>query len=138
MNVGKTGEDAVAEWLASNGAQVLYQRWRWQGGEIDTIALAADTLLFVEVKTRQRANLDADGLLAITPAKQAKIVSTAALFLAKHPHLDDYPCRFDVAIVRHQPIDRPIFGKPLYVCSDVTTGKNLLLINYITGAFDAC
>ncbi len=137
MNSGKQGEEVVAQWLISKGVKVLHQRWRWRRGEIDLIGLEGNTLLFIEVKTRDRSNLDADGLLAITPQKQAKIVGTAELFLVKYPHLAEQPCRFDVAIVRHQSIQREIVGEPLYVCTDLTTGKRLLLIDYIMGAFDA-
>jgi putative endonuclease len=136
MDTGKKGEEVVAQWLMSRGGRVLHQRWRWKRGEIDLIAIESDTLLFIEVKTRNRSNWDADGLLAITPQKQARIVRTAELFLLKHPHLAEQPCRFDVAIVRHQPMNRSIVGTPLHILADLTTGKHLLLIDYIPGAFD--
>jgi putative endonuclease len=136
MNTGKQGEEVVAQWLVARGGKILHQRWRWKRGEIDLIAIESDTLLFIEVKTRNRSNWDADGLLAITPQKQARIVSTAQLFLLKHPHLAEQPCRFDVAIVRHQPINKSIPIIPLHLMADITTGKNLLLIDYISGAFD--
>ena len=135
MNTGKQGEEVVAQWLISCGGEILHHRWRWRSGEIDLIGIESDVLLFIEVKTRNRSNWDADGLLAITPQKQAKILTTAELFLAKYPHLADYPCRFDVAIVRHQPVCQSIVGTPLHVMT-VPTGR-LLLIDYITGAFDA-
>jgi putative endonuclease len=114
MNTGKKGEEVVAQWLIARGGKVLHQRWRWKRGEIDLIAIESDTLLFIEVKTRNRSNWDADGLLAITPQKQAKIVRTAQLFLLKYPHLAEQPCRFDVAIVRHQPMNRSILGTPIF------------------------
>jgi putative endonuclease len=136
MDTGKKGEEVVAQWLISRGGKILHQRWRWKRGEIDLIAIESDTLLFIEVKTRNRSNWDADGLLAITPQKQAKIVTTAQLFLLKHPHLAEQPCRFDVAIVRHQPIGRLIDQTPLHVFTDLVTNHQLLLIDYITGAFD--
>jgi putative endonuclease len=155
MNTGKQGEEVVAQWLTNRGVKILYHRWRWKRGEIDLIAIAgadsklgeSDTLLFIEVKTRNRANWDADGLLAITLQKQATIVRTAELFLLKHPHLAEYPCRFDVAIVRHQPIakgrsslrttnDRAIVGTPLEIVTDLAIGEQLLLLDYITNAFD--
>jgi putative endonuclease len=136
MDTGKQGEEVVAQWLISRGGKVLHHRWRWKKGEIDLIAIESNTLLFIEVKTRNRSNWDADGLLAITPQKQARIVSTAQLFLIKHPHLAEQPCRFDVAIVRHQPISRSIPITPLYLVADITAGENLLLIDYIYGAFD--
>ncbi len=136
MDTGKKGEEVVAQWVVSRGGKILHQRWRWKRGEIDLIAVESNTLLFIEVKTRNRSNWDADGLLAITPQKQARIVSTAQLFLLKHPHLAEHPCRFDVAIVRHQPISSAISIPPLHIVADITTGTNLLLLDYLPGAFD--
>lgn len=136
MNTGKQGEEVVAQWLISRGGKILHHRWRWKKGEIDLIGMESSTLLFIEVKTRSRSNWDADGLLAVTPQKQARIVRTAELFLLKHPHLAEYPCRFDVAIVRHQPIHSSIVGTPLYLITDTASGEQLLLIDYIIGAFD--
>jgi putative endonuclease len=144
MNTGKQGEEVVAQWLTSRGGKILHHRWRWKRGEIDLIAIAnadsklceSDTLLFIEVKTRNRSNWDADGLLAITPQKQATIVRSAELFLLRHPHFAEYPCRFDVAIVRHQPLNREIFGTPLHIVADLPSGEHLLLLDYITSAFD--
>jgi putative endonuclease len=144
MNAGKQGEAVVAQWIVACGGKILHHRWRWQRGEIDLIALAVsdsklcdtETLLFIEVKTRDRSNWDTDGLLAIGPQKQAKILSTAAVFLLKEPHFADYPCRFDVAIVRHQPINREIVGTPLHVAKDLPSGKSWLVLDYIAGAFD--
>jgi putative endonuclease len=136
MDTGKQGEEVVAQWLKERGGEILHHRWRWKRGEIDLIAIEANILLFIEVKTRNRSNWDADGLLAITPQKQATIVRSAELFLLKHPHLAEYPCRFDVAIVRHQPISRAIVGTPLHVVADLDRGEQMLLLDYITGAFD--
>jgi putative endonuclease len=136
MNTGEKGEAVVAQWLSSRGSRILHQRWRSKRGEIDLIAIEADTLLFIEVKTRNPSNWDADGLLAITPQKQARIIHTAQLFLLKYPYLAEQPCRFDVAIVRYQPIGRSIDQTPLHVFTDLVTNHQLLLIDYITGAFD--
>ncbi len=136
MNTGKLGEEVVAQWLLARGGEIVARRWRWRRGEIDLIAIEADTLLFIEVKTRNRSNLDADGLLAVTPVKQAKIVTTAQLFLAQHSYLAEYPCRFDVAIVRHQPLHRAIVGTPLHNLTDLESGDRLLLLDYLANAFD--
>ncbi len=144
MNTGELGEEIVAEWLLARGAKVLHRRWRWRRGEIDLIAIASSdsklcdsgTILFIEVKTRNSRNWDADGLLAITPQKQARLFSSAELFLVKHPHLAEYPCRFDVAIVRHQPIGYPIDGAYLHILTDLAAGRYLLLLDYLPGAFD--
>jgi putative endonuclease len=136
MNTGELGEAVVAAWLGERGAKILYRRWRWRRGEIDLIAIESDTLLFVEVKTRTERNWDADGLLAITSQKQARLISSAELFLVKHPDFADYPCRFDVAIIRHQPLDRPIVGTYLYILTEPAASRSLLLLNYLPGAFE--
>lgn len=136
MNTGELGEEVVAQWLIASGAKILHRRWRWRRGEIDLIGIESDTLLFIEVKTRDRRNWDADGRLAITPQKQARLFNSAELFLVRHSPLAEYACRFDVAIVRNQSINQPIDGTYLHILTDLTAGRCLLLLDYLPGAFD--
>lgn len=110
---GEWGEQLVCRWLAQQHWQILERRWHCRWGEIDIIARScsssrdsqsgANRLAFVEVKTRQSRNWDADGRLAITPQKQQKLWKTAQIFLGKHPDLSELFCQFDVALVQCNP-----------------------------------
>ncbi|MGB7440182.1 MAG: YraN family protein [Coleofasciculaceae cyanobacterium] len=151
QQIGELGETLVARWLNQQNWEILHCRWRCRWGEIDLIAqgyLAQSEekiLAFVEVKTRSRGNWDADGLMAITLAKQAKLKQTARLFLAQHPEKQDFPCQFDVALVRYQqihstsltatsqplPVSSVELGQPVLVA-----GHQLILQDYIQLAFD--
>ncbi len=111
-------------------------------GQLNLLGLCSPILAFVEVKTRSRGNWDADGRLAITPSKQAKLWQTAELFLAEYPDLANLPCRFDVALVRYQRLRRSVveqtipvpavqIGQPI-----VVAGYQFILHEYIESAFD--
>jgi len=49
--IGRIGEDIAAKWLISNGYSVKEQNYLKKWGEIDIIALKAEKIHFVEVKT---------------------------------------------------------------------------------------
>ncbi|ASC72301.1 hypothetical protein XM38_032570 [Halomicronema hongdechloris C2206] len=102
-DLGRLGELLVADWLRHRGGELVAQRWHCRWGELDLVVRQPDSLLaFVEVKTRRQGNWDADGLMAITPQKQRKLWRAAQLFLIQQPQWQEWPCRFDVALVTCQ------------------------------------
>src|SRR3954447_20285063 len=94
---GKTGEDLAVEELERRGYAIVDRRWRNRSGEIDIVARDGETLVFVEVKTRDGAEFG-DGAEAITDAKRRRLVRLAVEYLARE-RIVDRPCRFDVVAV---------------------------------------
>ncbi len=95
--LGRKGEDRAARHLTKHGYRILERNYSTRSGEIDLIALDKETVVFVEVKTR---NSDAYGApeLAVTPQKQERMVK-AALAYIKYKKLHQVPCRFDVVAI---------------------------------------
>ncbi|MBD1844761.1 YraN family protein [Cyanobacteria bacterium FACHB-63] len=133
-NLGTSGEDFVADWLQSQGALILARQWTCRSGELDLVVKTSDEIVaFVEVKTRSRGNWDSDGMLSITPTKQRKLLTAARFFLLKHPHLAEFPCRFDVALVRYQARKRG--NQPFATTSPHLTKNQFSIQDYIRDAF---
>lgn len=149
--LGQAGESLVAQWLTGQGWQVLHRRWHCRWGELDLVARSPDgsSLALVEVKTRQANSLDRGGRLAITAAKQAKLIQAAEALLAACPELAELACRFDVAIVqvRSSPPTVTLTGSaaisgetaPHAVALGQVVaidGYRLVLVDYLANAFD--
>lgn len=81
--VGALGERLAAEHLSDLGLRIVARNWRCRYGELDVIAVdpAADTVIFVEVKTRTG---DGFGGLAqaVTEQKARRLRRLAGLWLA--------------------------------------------------------
>ncbi len=91
---GAAGEQAARDYLAGKGAAILEMNWRRPTGEIDIIARMKRTILVVEVKRRSGLRYGRPSE-AVTAAKRAHILRTAALYLQENA-LTDAPVRFDV------------------------------------------
>ncbi|MBM3284778.1 MAG: YraN family protein, partial [Candidatus Aminicenantes bacterium] len=78
--LGRSGEQAAIDYLKSKKYSIVERGFRFHRGEIDIIAYDKNTLVFVEVKTRQSREF---GLPeeSVTPAKQAQLRRLAEAYL---------------------------------------------------------
>ena len=107
MNRRKEGayyENLVAEYLKTQGYEILEKNYRCRIGEIDLIAKEGETLVFVEVKYRRDDKMG-NPKEAVNREKQKKISMTASYYLMRECGRMDIPCRFDVAAVLGEQIE---------------------------------
>ncbi|MDA0692186.1 MAG: YraN family protein [Nitrospinae bacterium] len=97
LDFGKKGEQAAASFLKKQGYRILKKNFSVSIGEIDLIAEHKDVLVFIEVKSRTDHSFGHPSM-AVTRAKQKKIVQTAQVFLMKHP-IKGRQVRFDVVSI---------------------------------------
>ena len=96
--LGAAGEDAVAEWYAANGYQVLARNWRCRQGELDLVVASGRTFVFCEVKSRTSEAFGAP-VEAVTRTKQLRLRRLAARWLDDEAPMRPRQIRFDVASV---------------------------------------
>jgi putative endonuclease len=96
--VGAYGERRAAAYLVNEaGMKVLARNWRCVEGELDIVALDAEAIVFVEVKTRRHDQFGPPAQ-AVVFAKRVRLRRLAAHWLAEHPiHTEEI--RFDVVSV---------------------------------------
>jgi putative endonuclease len=92
--LGERGEDAATAYLERAGLTVVERNWRCNSGEIDIVALDADTVVLVEVKTRRSVKAGTPEE-AVTPAKQRRYAKLAQAYL-QSAGIADVGVRFDV------------------------------------------
>jgi putative endonuclease len=98
--LGRYGEDRACEYLVSQGYQILDRNWRNTEGEIDIVGVLAQTLVFIEVKTRT-SNFSGNPLEAITRPKIQRLRRLAAGWCACR-QVKNCEVRFDaIAVMVH-------------------------------------
>ena len=95
--VGQQGESLACQYLTRQGYRVIARNYRTKLGEIDIVAEAQGTLVFVEVKTR-RGHQCGHPFEAVTPAKWRQISKVALEYLAETGR-EGQPARFDVVAI---------------------------------------
>jgi putative endonuclease len=84
QTIGGSGETAAQEWLENEGFTILARNWRSGRYELDIVARRADTLHFVEVKTRDPDSWETPED-AMTPAKQRAFRHAVQAWLNLNP-----------------------------------------------------
>ena len=99
--IGRRGEEIAIEYLKRLRYRILERNYRKSFGEVDIIASDKETVVFIEVKTRQSARFGSP-FEAVDTRKQRQISRVAQEYLQSHGSTD-VSARFDVIAVR---IDR--------------------------------
>ena len=94
--LGKMGEDLAVQYLTDKGYEILERNWRNIHKEIDIIAKDGETLVIVEVKTRQSDD-HGEPDLAVTKRKQHMLIAAANAYLFKTQM--DIETRFDIVSI---------------------------------------
>ena len=96
-NTGRQGEDRAAQHLLDEGYQIISRNWHNRGRkELDIVATKDNTLVFVEVKTRQPGSIN-DPLRAVDGRKQHRLVLAANSFILQHRI--EMNVRFDIIAI---------------------------------------
>lgn len=95
-DLGHWGEDLAAEYLQDKGYIILERDWKSGHRDLDIIALDGDTVVFVEVKTRQN-RMFADPETAVNYQK-IKNLRSAANHYVKYRRIS-YNIRFDIITI---------------------------------------
>ncbi len=95
---GDAGEQIAADWLQTQGLQIIARNVRFRGGEIDLVCLDRTTLVFVEVRLR-RSEKFGGAASSITLGKRARIILAAQLFIQQNARWSNSPARFDCILL---------------------------------------
>lgn len=87
MTIGRVAEDVAAQYLESQGHEILERNWRTKFCEIDIVSRHEGFIYFSEVKYRKDAK-HGDGLAAITKTKLRQMKFAAEYFIVKHKLVD--------------------------------------------------
>ncbi len=91
--LGEKGEDIAVRFLLNKGFELLDRNWRFGKDEVDIIATLADTLVVVEVKTRNTAFFGSPAQF-VSKVKQRHLIRAAHAYIEKHQL--DLEVRFDI------------------------------------------
>ncbi len=95
-DIGKAGETAAVSFLIEKGYEILHENWTYGKAEVDIIALHANTIIFIEVKTRSSIAFGRPEDFVST-AKQKMLEQAAEAYIDIMTHKGEI--RFDIISV---------------------------------------
>ena len=99
--LGRTAEDAAAQFLASQGYKVVGRNVRplpaLARGELDIVAWDGDILCFIEVKARTSTR-GPDPDISVSESKRNQLMTLALAYMSVN-QIEPESCRFDVVSV---------------------------------------
>lgn len=100
QQLGIVGEQLACTHLVGKGYKILDKNWRHRKEEIDIVAQISDTVVFVEVKTRENRYAGPPEV-HVNMAKQRKIIRAAGAYVEQNNI--EQELRFDIiAIIYNQ------------------------------------
>ena len=96
--IGNEGENKALEFLLRNGYELLHKNWRTRFGEIDIIVKKDNLIVFVEVKSLPKGNLDYLSNV-LNKDKQERIIKTSKRFLLNNRQYSNSYIRYDVIVI---------------------------------------
>src|SRR3954468_4293956 len=105
--LGLSAESRAAALLIAKGYRIVARRFRSTVGESETRARRRRTLIFVEVKARERLD---DAAEAVIVRQQRRIIAAAEAWLASHPDDVNNDIRFDVMLVAPKSLPRHLMA----------------------------
>ena len=98
-NIGNIGENAAAKYLKRHFFRIVERNYRFHRDEIDIIAKNRKFLVFVEVKTRSRNDVNDNDFgtpsSAVDAGKMSRTKKAAVGYISEHPE-NKRAIRFDV------------------------------------------
>jgi putative endonuclease len=99
LKLGEKGEGLAVKFLKKKGYKIIKQNYKTPIGEIDIIAKDEETLIFIEVKTRESIEYGLP-FEAVNSHKKRKIANVALLYLKRFKEIP--PCRFDIVSIYYK------------------------------------
>lgn len=125
--LGQIGEERAQAEYKTLGYQIIAKNFSNKKGlrlgEIDFIAKNKDTIVFVEVKTRNALITKfGSGAEAVNQFKQIKILKAVKVFLQRNPKLYSLRPQIDVCVMEYSELDKSF--KPAKIITNAVEDWN--------------